>query len=80
MYDTAGNVYEWAEDDWHESYEGAPTDGSAWEDEGTGSRVLRGGSWGDEPRGCRAANRLSLTPDDRLSFIGFRVCCGAPIE
>ena len=39
------NVGEWCEDTWHESYEGAPDDGSAWVDQGPASRVIRGGSW-----------------------------------
>ncbi len=47
LYDTAGNVSEWIEDAWHDSYKDAPTDGSARQGEGKGSvsRVLRGGSW-----------------------------------
>jgi formylglycine-generating enzyme required for sulfatase activity len=80
LYDTAGNVYEWVEDAWHDSYEGAPTDGSTWEDEKSVSRVLRGGSWLNVPRGCRAAFRSVSSPGRRYDFFGFRVCCGAPIE
>ncbi len=80
LYDTHGNVWEWCQDTWHENYEGAPTDGSAWEGGGSSSRVLRGGSWLARPRLCRAAYRYVLAPDDRGGFIGFRVCRVAPIE
>jgi formylglycine-generating enzyme required for sulfatase activity len=54
FYDLSGNVWEWCEDDWHDSYENAPEDGSAWVDDPedrAGDRVLRGGSWGSDPRG-----------------------------
>ena len=45
LYDMHGNVWEWVEDCWHESYEGAPSDGSAWTSGDCSRRVLRGGSW-----------------------------------
>ena len=75
-----GNVWEWCQDHWHGDYQGAPTDGSVWETGGSSSRVRRGGSWNDYPRNCRAAFRNVKAPDNRNSFIGFRVCRGAPIE
>jgi len=66
LYDTVGNVYEWVEDAYHDSHEGAPSDRSAWEAGGDAvSRVLRGGSWYYEPGSCRAANRYSFAPDYR---------------
>ncbi|MBD2066243.1 formylglycine-generating enzyme family protein [Leptolyngbya sp. FACHB-671] len=79
LCDMHGNVYEWCQDHWHGSYEGAPIDGSAWlsEDEHA-SRVLRGGSWFVSPRPCRSACRNLNTPDSRDSDIGFRVVCSAP--
>jgi formylglycine-generating enzyme required for sulfatase activity len=44
------------------------------------SRVLRGGSWFFGPGSCRAADRYDVAPDYRGSYVGFRVCGGAPIE
>lgn len=80
LFDMHGNVFEWVEDAWHNSYEGAPTDGSAWEGGGAVSRVLRGGLR-HFPRDCRAGSRDFNSPDNRSDYrIGFRVCCSAPIE
>ncbi|MCX6600869.1 MAG: SUMF1/EgtB/PvdO family nonheme iron enzyme, partial [bacterium] len=71
--DMAGNVLEWGEDDWHDNYTGAPTDGSAWIDNPRGSfRVFRGGSWGETDSDARCANRSYTIPAIRFSLIGFR--------
>jgi formylglycine-generating enzyme required for sulfatase activity len=79
LYDMHGNVYEWCEDPWHDNYNGAPTDGSAWESGGNGSkRVLRGGSWYYNSRYCRSANRGSNKASGRYTFWGFRVVLGVP--
>jgi formylglycine-generating enzyme required for sulfatase activity len=79
LCDMHGNVWEWCQDHWHENYEGAPTDGSAWltEDE-KASRVYRGGSWILDPWGCRSAYRGRIDPDSRDYNFGFRVCCSPP--
>jgi formylglycine-generating enzyme required for sulfatase activity len=80
LSDMHGNVLEWCQDVWHENYEDAPTDGSAWIKGGDSSlRILRGGSWGDNPRYCRSAYRDESVPDHNYSCdVGFRVCCSAP--
>ncbi|NEP15428.1 MAG: formylglycine-generating enzyme family protein [Leptolyngbya sp. SIO4C1] len=78
LYDMHGNVWEWCEDYWHDTYEGAPEDGSAWisSDKSKKSRVLRGGSWDDDPGFCRSAFRFGDAPDFRFNDTGFRVVCG----
>lgn len=73
LYDTSGNVWEWCQDTWHESYEGAPADGSAWTTGGDGRRVQRGGSLGSKPRYVRNSARGRGNPDSRYVYLGFRV-------
>lgn len=74
LYDMHGNVWEWCLDYYHNSYEGAPTDGSAWlSPEKTDLRVLRGGSWHYLPRHCRSACRVLYDPSFRDNDIGLRV-------
>jgi formylglycine-generating enzyme required for sulfatase activity len=75
LHDMHGNVWEWCLDPWHDSYTGAPADGSAWTAGGGASRLLRGGSWLDRPAICRSAYRSNVHPDYRGYIIGFRVCC-----
>ena len=73
LHDVHGNVWEWVEDCWNVSYDGAPTDGNAWESGDCGSRVLRGGSWGSEPQNLRSADRGGDSTGDRNFSGGFRV-------
>ena len=75
LHDIHGNVWEWVEDCWHNSYVGAPSDGSAWTTGGEcGRRVLRGGSWYDRvPRNLRSADRFSDVTGVRSPTLGFRV-------
>ena len=73
VHDMHGNVWEWVEDCVNDSYVGAPADGSAWESGDCGKRVLRGGSWFDEPRNLRSANRNWYSTDFRINLNGFRV-------
>ena len=75
LYDMHGNALEWVQDCWHDSYTGAPQDGSAWLDAcGTsGRRVRRGGSLSYSPRGLRSAYRNRDDTGARGSDLGFRV-------
>ncbi|GFE56936.1 formylglycine-generating enzyme family protein [Geobacter sp. AOG1] len=73
LFDTAGNVWEWCQDNWHESYEGAPTDGSAWQGGEDKRRVQRGGSFGSKPRYVRSSARGRGNPDGRYVYLGLRV-------
>ncbi|MFM7352636.1 MAG: SUMF1/EgtB/PvdO family nonheme iron enzyme, partial [Microcystis aeruginosa] len=60
LYDMHGNVWEWCADTWHDNYDGAPTDGSVWIENGKNNRSpLRGGSWGYDPNLCRSAFRVN---------------------
>jgi formylglycine-generating enzyme required for sulfatase activity len=76
LYDMHGNLFEWCEDFRHKSYEGVPTDGSAWlKDNDNPFRVLRGGSWSESPDKCRSAYRTFYYPDHKDKEYGFRVVC-----
>ena len=81
LHDMHGNVYDWCQDHWHDNYEGAPTDGSAWiepDDNDNRYRVRRGGSWILNPRICRAAYRFDFNPRDRYNDNGLRLSCSLP--
>ena len=71
LYDMSGNVWEWVEDSYHASYNGAPNDGSIWTGDGN-RHVLRGGAWGSKPQEVRASHRSMIEPVNRGS-VGFRV-------
>ena len=73
LQDTEGNVSEWVEDCWHDSYKRAPDDGSAWINPGCSKRVARGASWASAPDQARSAFRLGLEPDTTNPRLGFRV-------
>ena len=73
LYDMSGNVWEWCEDWHHYSYNGAPTDGSAWLSPTGSDRVCRGGSWYSVPGGCRSAARDFYPPRYRGNEVGFRL-------
>jgi formylglycine-generating enzyme required for sulfatase activity len=75
LYDMVGNVIEWTEDCWNDTYQpkfgGPPADGSAWTRGNCYERVSRGGSWNVGP--ASSADRGSSDPGNRLNFFGFRV-------
>jgi formylglycine-generating enzyme required for sulfatase activity len=76
IFDLSGNVWEWCEDHWHATYDGAPEDGSPWIDEAAARRayrVNRGGSCWNIPRDCRPSCRSWNWPGYRGSDLGFRL-------
>ncbi|MBI5210284.1 MAG: SUMF1/EgtB/PvdO family nonheme iron enzyme [Elusimicrobia bacterium] len=72
LCDLAGNVSEWVQDLSHETYEGAPKDGGAWEVAGVAQRILRGGAWFFGAPFARVANRQELEPSIRSAAVGLR--------
>jgi formylglycine-generating enzyme required for sulfatase activity len=73
LYDMAGNVWQWVQDCYHDNYDGAPADGSAWTSGDCSGRVVRGGSWINFPLYRRTASRSRFTTDIRYGNLGFRV-------
>ncbi len=73
LYNMSGNVYEWCQDRWHDDYEDAPDDGSAWESGDSSDRVIRGGCWFSLPEGVRAADRNWGWADICGNDVGFRL-------
>jgi formylglycine-generating enzyme required for sulfatase activity/class 3 adenylate cyclase len=73
LYDMGGGVDQWVEDCWHKNYQGAPSDGSPWVEGDCVSHVIRSGSWKNDARYARPANRDSYDTNVRYPTHGFRV-------
>ena len=73
LYQVSGNVYELTQDCYHDDYEGAPTDGSAWTAETCSERSVRGGSWSSLPGNLRSGSRGRVSATHRSNGLGFRV-------
>jgi formylglycine-generating enzyme required for sulfatase activity len=73
LHDMHGNVWEWVQDCYKESYASAPVEGSAVMSGDCSRRVLRGGFWGNVPADLRSAARSGFNSGVRFYFLGFRV-------
>ncbi|ABW28727.1 conserved domain protein [Acaryochloris marina MBIC11017] len=75
LFNMHGQVWEWCLDHWHDTYDGAPRDGTAWVEQGDPKmrRVRRGGSWYDSPHACRSAFRYRSYPYAYTGSFGLRV-------
>ena len=73
LHDMSGNVREWVQDCWHDSYTGAPNDGRAWKEGDCARRAIRGGSWYGKPSYVRSANRFWYATYFRNNNLGFRL-------
>jgi formylglycine-generating enzyme required for sulfatase activity len=73
LFDMHGNVWEWVQDCYQDTYNGVPTDGSAFVTNNCGSRVVRGGAWIYVPHYLRSARRGWNTTDGRSASFGFRI-------
>ncbi len=79
LFDMHGNISEWCQDAWHGNYNSAPTDGSPRMSDND-NRLLRGGSWFNDPRRCRSALRDWRARVVRDVNVGFRVVVAAPLR
>lgn len=73
LHDMHGNVWEWTQDCWNDSYSAAPNNGEAWTKGDCSQRVLRGGSWLSRPDALRSAYRFRNSTTVRNNDLGFRL-------
>ena len=78
LHDVIGNVWEWVQDCYRDGYAGVPADGSAWNGERCEARVMRGGSWNNNPQDARTAIRHWFAPADQNMIGGFRLARALP--
>ena len=76
IFDMSGNVWEFCEDSWHENYQNAPNDGSAWKNTRISTNVIRGGAWDSEKDFCSITCRLEGgSPSQSIGFRIVRSLC-----
>ncbi|MDF5706428.1 MAG: formylglycine-generating enzyme family protein [Nostoc sp. S4] len=76
LFDVHGNVWEWCLDHWHENYNNALNNRDTWQDcSNNQTRVMRGGSWRNDPHLCRSSSRLQKNASEMSNHIGFRIIC-----
>ena len=78
LHDLMGNVWEWVDDCYHETYEGAPAAGTVWDTGDCSQRVTRGGGWFNGPSYVRSAARFKTKATFRGGYLGFRVARTLP--
>ena len=78
LYNMHGNIGEFCLDDWHDNYEGAPSNDSAWESASSDSgKILRGGNRHYRPSYCRSASRTHSRFFTAINGVGFRIVCSS---
>jgi formylglycine-generating enzyme required for sulfatase activity len=78
LHEMHGNVWEWVQDCYKPSYEGAPDYGSAVITKDCNLHILRGGAWNYYPKLLRSAYRYATAPEVRMNNAGFRVARDLP--
>ena len=73
LHNTAGNVMEWVQDCYHDNFNGAPVDGSAWVELGCRERVVKGGAFNKPDTALRTTRRSHHDSSAKLFVVGFRL-------